>query len=202
MKKPFLIGLALLLIGGAVLGRRWWIKSTDEVAALAAGPASAAVRPDSSTVVVTSIVSAGGSEPVLAKKRGRIRSIYFGAGEYVRRGAVVAKLADYNFVLAPHDGFLGERQIEVGQYVTPTTIVSTISKCGYLLVPIGARATKMAHVQAGDSVQVWATARPTRVVTGVAAPAQDTSGGISLEIRIPSRAPLHVGEAASMQLHR
>jgi multidrug efflux pump subunit AcrA (membrane-fusion protein) len=202
MKRPVLVGLALLLIVAAVLGQQWWIKSTAEVAALAAGPAPAAVRPDTSTVIFTSLINAGGSEPVLAKKKGRIRNIYFGPGEYVRRGAIVAKLADYNFVVAPHDGFLGERMVEVGQYVTPATQVSSISKSGYLVVPVGARTTKMTHVQAGDSVQVWATARPTRVVIGVAAPATDTAGGISLEIRIPSRSPLHVGEAASVQLHR
>lgn len=202
MKRPLLIGLALVLIAAAVLGQQWWIKSTEEVAALAAGPAPAAIRPDTSTVVLTGVVSAGGSEPVLAHRRGRIRNLYFGAGEYVRRGTVVAKLADYNFVVAPHDGFLGERQVEVGQYVAPATVVCSISKCGYLLVPVGARASRMTHVRAGDSVQVWATARPTRVVTGVAAPAADTAGGIRLEVRLPSRSPLHVGEVASVQLPR
>lgn len=202
MKKPFLIGLALFVIVGAVLGWRWWVKSTDEVAALAAGPAPAAIQPDSSVVVLTGVVSAGKPEPVLAKKAGRVRNIYFASGDYVRRGAILAKLADYSFVTAHHDGFLGDRKIEVGQYVAPATVISTLSKSGYLLVPVGARAKNMTHVQPGDSVQVWATARPTRVVTGVAAPAGDTTGGISLEIRLPSRSPLHLGEVASMQLHR
>jgi multidrug efflux pump subunit AcrA (membrane-fusion protein) len=202
MKKPFLIGLALFVIVGAMLGWRWWVKSTAEVAALAAGPAPAAIQPDSSVVVLTGVVSAGEPKPVLAKKAGRVRSIYFASGDYVRRGAILAKLADYSFITAHHDGFLGDRKIEVGQYVTPATVISTLSKSGYLLVPVGARAKKMTHVQPGDSVQVWATARPTRVVTGVAAPAGDTTGGISLEIRLPSRSPLHLGEVASMQLHR
>ena len=202
MKKPLLLGLAFFLIAAAVLGRRWWIKSTDEVAALAAGPAPAAVRPDSSMVVLTGLVGAGGTEPVLAKKAGRIRNLYFGPGEYVRRGAVVAKLADYNFVVAPHDGFLGKREVEVGQYVKPNTVVSSISKCGYLVVSMGRHATQATQVQPGDSVQVWATSRPTRPVTGLVAPAKDTTGGIALEIRLPSRAPLHLGEAASVQLKR
>ena len=201
MKKPFLIALVLLLIV-AVVSRRWWWKSTAEVAALAAGPAPAAVVPDSTVIVLTGRVGAGGTEPVLARKRGRVRNVYFSPGEYVRKGAVLAKLADYNFVTAPHDGFLGERQVAVGQYVMPTTVVSTISKHGYLQVPVGLLAKTKTHVQPGDSVRVWATARPTRVVTGVAAPATDTSGGIRLEIRLPSRAPLHLGEVASVQLKR
>ena len=179
MKKTTLIAVLAVLVALGVVSRRWWWKSTAEVAALASGPAPAAVVPDSTVIVLTGRVGAGGTEPVLARKRGRIRNVYFSPGEYVRRGAVMAKLADYNFVTAPHDGFLGERQVTVG-----------------LL------AKKKTHVQAGDSVRVWATARPTRVVTGVAAPATDTTGGITLEIRLPSRSPLRLGEVASVQLKR
>ncbi|MBH8567564.1 HlyD family secretion protein [Microvirga sp. STS02] len=202
MKKPLLVAIVLLLIGVAMIGRRWWWKSTDEVAALAAGPPPAALIPDSTTVVLSGRIGAGGTEPVLAKKPGRIRSIYFDAGKYVRRGTIIAKLADYNFVIAPHDGFLGERQIALGEYVKPGTVVTSITKRGCLLLPVAVPAGSPARVQPGDSVRVWATSRPTRVVTGVVAPAKDTTGGITLEIQLASRAPLHLGEAASVQLKR
>ena len=197
MKKSTLLGIVLLVLAAAALSRRWWLKSDSEVAALAAGPAPAAVIPDSTSVVLGGRVGAGGTEPVLAKKPGRIRNVYFDAGQYVRRGAVIAKLADYNFVTAPHDGFLGERQVVVGQYVKPSTVVTRISRRGYLLVPVAVPAGSPARVQPGDSVRVWATTRPTRVVTGVAALVGDT-----LEIRLTSRAPLRLGEAASVQLKR
>jgi len=153
-------------------------------------------------VVLAGRVGAGGTEAVRAKKPGRIRNVYFDAGQYVRRGTIVAKLADYNFVTAPHDGFLGARQVVVGQYVKPGTVVTSITKRGYLLVPVAVPAGSPGHVQPGDSVRVWATSRPTRVVTGVAAAAKDTTGGINLEIRLTSRAPLRLGEAASVQLKR
>ena len=203
MKKALLAGIVLLLIGGAVLGRRWWVKSTDEVAALAAGPAPAAIKPDSTTVVLSGRVSAGADEPLHANKSGRVRSIYFTRGDYVRRGAVLGKLADFTFINAPHDGFLGEQQVAVGQYVTRTTTLGTISKHGYLLVPVALSPDSAVHVQPGDSVRVWAAARPTRVVTGVAALAEAGSpAGTTLEIRLPSRAPLRIGETARVQLHR
>ena len=202
MKKSTLIAVVVVLAVAAVLGRRWWVKSDREVAALAAGPAPAAIILDSNSVVLAGRVGAGGTEPVRAKKPGRIRNMYFDAGQYVRRGTVIAKLADYNFVTAPHDGFLGERQVAVGEYVKPGTVVTSISRQGYLLVPVAVPAGSPAHVQPGDSVRVWATARPTRVVTGVAALATDTTGGANLEIRCPSRSPLHLGEAASVQLKR
>ncbi|MET4076228.1 HlyD family efflux transporter periplasmic adaptor subunit [Hymenobacter sp. UYCo722] len=202
MKKSTLIVLVVVLAAVAVLGRRWWVKSDREVAILAAGPAPAAIIPDSTSVVLAGKVGAGGTEPVRAKKPGRIRNVYFDAGQYVRRGAIIAKLADYNFVTAPHDGFLGARQVLVGQYVKPGTVVTSITKRGYLLVPVAVPAGSPGHVQPGDSVRVWATSRPTRVVTGVAAAAKDTIGGINLEIRLTSRAPLRLGEAASVQLKR
>ena len=202
MKKTTLIALIVIAVVAAALGRRWWVKSDREVAVLAAGPAPAAIIPDSTSVVLSGRVEAGGTEPVLAKKPGRIRSIYFDAGQYVRRGTVIAKLADYNFVTAPHDGFLGARQIAVGEYVKPGTVVTSITRRGYLLVPVALPAGSPAHVQPGDSVRVWATSRPTRVVTGVAATTSDTTHGAVLEIRFTSRAPLRLGEAASVQLKR
>ena len=202
MKKSSLIAIVVVLVAVAVLGRRWWVKSDSEVAALAAGPEPAALIPDSTSVVLSGRVGAGGTEPVLAKKPGRIRNVYFSAGQYVRRGTVIAKLADYNFVTAPHDGFLGERQVAVGEYVKPGTVVTSISRHGYLLVPVAVPVGIHSSVQPGDSVRVWATSRPTRVVTGVAALASDTTGGANLEIRCPSRSPLHLGEAATVQLKR
>ena len=202
MKKSTLIAIVVVLAAVGVLGRRWWVKSNSEVAVLAAGPAPAVVMPDSTSVILSGTVGAGGTEPVLAKKPGRIRNVYFDAGQYVRRGTILAKLADYNFVTAPHDGFLGERQVVVGQYVQPGTVVTSISRKGYLLVPVAVPACSPAHVQPGDSVRVWATSRPTRVVTGVAALATDTTGGANLEIRCPSRAPLRLGEPASVRLKR
>ena len=200
MKKTTLIAIVVVLAAVGVLGRRWWVKSDGEVAVLAAGPAPATILLDSASVVLSGRISTGGIEPVLAKKPGRIRNVYFDAGQYVRRGTILAKLADYNFVTAPHDGFLGERQVVVGEYVKPGTVVTSISRKGYLLVTVPAGSPT--HVRPGDSVRVWATSRPTRIVTGVAAPATDTTGGATLEIRCPSRSPLHLGEAASMQLKR
>ena len=200
MKKLVLFGTVMALLGAAALGRRWWLKSTAEVAALAAGPAPAVVVPDSTVIVLKGRVSAGGNERILARTAGRLRSTFFAGGEYMRRGAVIAKLTNHTFVLAPHDGFMGPRQVTVGQYLGRATVVGTISKRPYLLVAVGLPPNSPVRVQPGDSVRVWATARPTRVVTGVAGPA--TASRDTLEIRLTSRAPLRIGEAASVQLHR
>lgn len=202
MKKPLLLGTVLLLVLLAVMGRRWWLKSTAEVATLAAGPAPASIMPDSAAVVLISRVSAGGDELVRAKTTGYLRSVFFEDGAYVRQGAVLAKLTNHTFVLAPHDGFMGRRQVVVGQYVARATEVGTISKRSYLLVPVALPPNSPARVHPGDSVRVWATARPTRVVTGLVAVAEGSPPGSRFEIRLTSRAPLRIGEAAAVQLPR
>ena len=200
MKKSVLILLVAVGAVAAFLGWRYWVQPADEITALTNQPVLAVVIPDSSSVMLSGRVSAGSSEPVLMKKAGRVRSIYFASGDYVRRGAVLAKLNDYNFAVAPHDGFLGQLQIAVGQYVQPSTVVTTISRRGNLLVPVAVPAGSPAHVQPGDSVRVWATARPTRVITGVAA--SMNRQGDTLEIEVPPRSPLRLGEAARVLLKK
>lgn len=200
MKKSVLLLLVVVAAVAAWLGWRYWVNSAERPSSLAAQPMLAVVTPDSSSVMLSGRVSAGGSEAILMKKAGRVRSIYFATGDYVRRGAVLAKLDDYNFAVAPHDGFLGKLQIAVGQYVKPATVVTTISRRGNLLVAVPMPAGSSAHVQPGDSVRVWAKARPTRVLAGVAAAMSEQ--GDSLEIELPARAPLRLGEAASVLLKR
>lgn len=200
MKKTVLILLVVVAAVAAFLGWRYWVQPADATTALTTKPVLAVLTPDSSSVMLAGRVSAGGSEAILMSKPGRVRSIYFATGDYVRRGAVLAKLHDYNFAVAPHDGFLGKLQIVVGQYVQPGTVVTTISRRGNLLVSVPVPAGSPANVKPGDSVRVWATARPTRVVNGVAT-AMSLQGD-SLEIELPARAPLRLGEAASVLLKK
>ena len=200
MKKSVLLLLVVVAAVAAWLGWRYWVNSAEQPSPLATQPMLAVVTPDSSSMMLSGRVSAGGSETIRMKKAGRVRSIYFAPGEYVRHGAVLAKLDDYNFAVAPHDGFLGKLQIAVGQYVQAATVVTTISRRGNLLVSVPMPAGSPTHVQPGDSVRVWAKARPTRVLTGVAAAV--SGQGDSLEIELPARAPLRLGEAASVLLKR
>lgn len=198
MKKSILTLLVVVAAVAAFVGWRYWVQPAEKTTSLTTQPVLAVVTPDSSSVMLSGRVSAGGSEAILMKKAGRVRSIYFATGDYVRRGAVLAKLNDYNFAVAPHDGFLGKLQISVGQYVQPATVVTTISRRGNLLVLVPLPAGSPAHFQPGDSVRVWATARPSRVLIGVAA-AMSLQGD-SLEIELPARVPLRLGEMASVLL--
>lgn len=153
-------------------------------------------------MLVPGQVGAGGTDPVLAHVAGRVRQLYFAGGEYVHRGQLLLKLYTPDFVLAGHDGFLGPCLVSEGQWVGRATPVTTLSRRRHLVVALMLPQGLWGHIGAGDSVRVWVATRPTRVVTGVIgprppAPAED----FPLEIALPLRAPLHLGEQVVVRLH-
>lgn len=199
MKKWALafIGLSLAVWGGL----RW--SGPSSTAALAVAPSAIAAAPeaalDSTFFEAAGIVGAGGYTPVLAHATGRVRKVYFTAGEYARPGQVLAKLYNYTYVTAPRAGFLGPCRIAIGQYLTPTTEVTTLSRRSHLVVSVPLPAGRRATIHPGDSAHVWATSRPARIEKGLVAPfAQDSAG--TVEIFLPSRAPFRIGEQARVRL--
>ncbi|HEX8506404.1 MAG TPA: HlyD family efflux transporter periplasmic adaptor subunit [Hymenobacter sp.] len=199
MKKLLVV---LAGVGAAVWGSLHWTALFSNKAS-AVAPSSPVAAPeaslDSTFFEAAGVVGAGGAAPVLANATGRVRKVYFTAGEYARRGQVLAKLYNYTCVVAPRAGFLGPRHITVGQYLTPTTTVTTISRRSHLVVSVSLPAGRQAAIRPGDSAQVWVASRPARVERGLVAPfAQDSTGAV--EIFLPSRAPFRIGEQARVRL--
>lgn len=60
------------------------------------------------------LIGAGGIEPLLARTSGRVQSLFFLGGEYVRRGQLLVKLFDHTFVLSPRMGFWGRVRLVSG----------------------------------------------------------------------------------------
>ncbi|MBO2009972.1 efflux RND transporter periplasmic adaptor subunit [Hymenobacter negativus] len=150
---------------------------------------------DSTLLVTTGRVGAGGEESLRARTAGRVQRVYFCGGEYVRRGQVLARLYNYSFVIAPRTGFLGPSYISAGQYLTPATLVTTLSRRSDLVVSVLLPGSWRAGVRVGDSARVWAPAPPARVSTGVVervGPAG--TGDVPMEIKLLSRAPFRIGE--------
>jgi hypothetical protein len=194
--------LALVCLGLAVWGGLRW-SNLSSTKALAVEPNSFAEAPeaalDSTFFEASGVVGAGGSTPVLANTTGRVRKVYFVAGEYAHRGQVLAKLYNYTYVSAPRAGFLGPCHIAIGQYLTPTTEVTTLSRRSHLVVSVPLPAGRRAAIHPGDTAQVWAATRPTRVEKGLIAPLAQTDTD-TLEIFLPSRAPFRIGEEARVRL--
>lgn len=192
MKRTLLAAaiLVLLLLAG------WWGTRPPRATVAAQGGAVPTKSiPDSLLLTSAGLIGAGGEQPLRARTRGRVRKLYFTGGEYVRRGDVLAKLYNYNFVLAPHDGFLGRSSVAVGQYLIPTTLVTTISRYRTLAVSITS-ADSRGRVRLGDSVRVWVAGRPARVVTGVVDSVANSAPPGALEIRLAAGAPFRIGERA------
>lgn len=195
MKKTV---LATAVLGLLLLGSWWATRPPRPPVAARVMPAPLSNVPDSLLLTTTGLVGAGGEQPLRAGTSGRVRKRYFVGGEYVRRGDVLAKLYNYNFVLAPHDGFLGSCRIEVGQYLTPSTLVTTISRYRTLAVSISSLNYR-GRVRPGDSVRVWVASRPARVVTGVVGAAANGAPQGALEIRLAAGAPFRIGERACVR---
>ncbi|WP_210515286.1 efflux RND transporter periplasmic adaptor subunit [Hymenobacter terricola] len=160
-----------------------------------------AAAPDSTEILAAGVVGAGGEEPVPARISGRIRQLFFAESEYVHRGQLLVKLYTRNYVLAPHDGFLGPRLVSEGQEISPATRITTISRLHHLVVTIKLPRQRWGSIGVGDSVSVWVADRPTRVVTGVVSvvPAVPEDN-FPVEIALTLRAPFRIGEQALVRL--
>lgn len=186
MKKSLFTGLTLFSVAVALW--RWW----REPAPVAAAGGRASPVVDSLLLTSTGLVGAGGSEPLLARSRGRVKRLYFSGGEYVHRGDVLVKLTNYTFVIAPRDGFLGPNLVTTGQYLMASTPVTTLSRRRTLAVTLPPPTGHAFNLRPGDSVRVWVAARPTRVVAGVVGLAADSAR----EILLGPGAQFRIGERA------
>jgi|GEM_PF-6924063 len=205
MKRLPIIAAGLGLIGVVALANNWWGKHASQASVLAIvtdNPATGSdAEQNASGRLRTGLVGAGGDQPLLAHTSGKVKKVFFQGGEYVHPGDVLAKLTNYSFIIAPHGGFLGPNQIVEGQYVTPKTPVTTISKSSHLIVTLDLPPDGQENYRPGDSVRVWVTTRPTRIVTGVVAPAAPGGAGAApIEILLGSGAPFRLGERASVRL--
>ncbi|HEX8349200.1 MAG TPA: hypothetical protein VF598_04500 [Hymenobacter sp.] len=200
MKKIPIIAASLGLIGAVVLANNWWGKhaSKASVMAIVTDDLATEAEQNASGHLRTGLIGAGGDEPLLAHTSGRVKKVFFRGGEYVHQGDVLAKLFNYSFVIAPRNGFLGPNMIVEGQNLTPKTPVTTISHLGHLVVTLDLPPDGQETYRPGDSVRVWVATRPSRVVTGVVAPAG--ADAASVEIMLGSGAPFRLGEHANVRL--
>lgn len=160
-----------------------------------AGPA------DSTVILATGLVGTGGADTLAARVSGRVRQLFFEEGAYVHRGQLLAKLYSRDYVLAPHDGFVGPRLVEEGQMLHLGGPITMLSRRRHLVVALALPRRQQASVQAGDTVRVWVTSRPDRVETGVVGPLIPSSeASFPVEIGLALRAPFRIGEQANVQL--
>src|SRR3982751_374845 len=72
----------------------------------------------------------------------------------------------YTVINSPIDGYVSERPVDLGEYVTPTSKVATIVKTNPLRVRIDIPEQSIAEVKTGESVSVTTSAWPDRSFSG------------------------------------
>jgi len=72
----------------------------------------------------------------------------------------------YTVINSPIDGFVADRPIDIGEYVTTTTKVATVVRTNPLRVRIDIPEQAIAEVRAGESVSVTTSAWPNRSFSG------------------------------------
>lgn len=203
MKKLGLIGAGLGLFASSGLV---WMGNVSKAPPLNLGqhqqhPQREAVWLDSTFLETNGVVGAGGDLPLLARTSGRVKNLFFSPGDYARRGQLLVTLSNHTFVTAPRAGFLGPNLLSIGQYISRLTPVTTISRYSYLVVLLLLPPDWQGHIHPGDSVRVWATAPPARIVSGTVGYIGHTdSTNLTVEIIMTSRAPFRIGELAWVRL--
>jgi multidrug efflux pump subunit AcrA (membrane-fusion protein) len=162
---------------------------------------TAAQRPDATHTVQAGVVEAGTYDPLPARTHGYVRTVFVAAGDYVQPGQLLVKLDNYTFVTAPHAGFLGAVEVVIGQHISDTTRVATLSHYRYLVVSLAPSKSLRQRLHPGDSVQVWAATDPGRAARGILRQRLPLAPTDSvLEVTLASRAPFRPGEAARVRL--
>lgn len=64
--------------------------------------------------------------PLLAHTKGRIKRLFFEPGQYVRKGDILVKGYDHNFVVAPSHALVAERLIDGMTYMSPNMAVASM----------------------------------------------------------------------------
>lgn len=72
------------------------------------------------------IVTTSRHYPLLARTKGRIKRIFFEPGQYVRKGDILVKGYDHNFVVAPTNALVAERLIDGSTYLSANTVVASL----------------------------------------------------------------------------
>jgi RND family efflux transporter MFP subunit len=108
-------------------------------------------------------------------------------------------------VVAPFDGDIVKKSVELGSYVGPSVTVLTMAKTDVVKIVIGVPDTAMRSVKLGQPVDVAIDAFPTRTfhatISRLSSAADTTTRNFEVEVAIPNRDHLlKVGMIGSLQL--
>jgi multidrug efflux pump subunit AcrA (membrane-fusion protein) len=193
----------LLVTAAAGLGVRWWMgpqaATTPTVATLTTGSV-AAPAPAATTSLGEATVLISRSYMLRAPTSSRVKRSYIELGQVVKKGAILLKFENYNFLVAPATGIVTQQLVAYTEYVPHSAPVARFTE----LYPFRLRLPLLSsrvQLKPGDLLQVQDNQHPTQRVTGVVVASSLENGARLLDLRLRSLSQDPIQEGDSVQVN-
>jgi biotin carboxyl carrier protein len=186
------------------LGIRWWLgqqaPSAPAVATASAAPVGALMPASKGTPLGEATVLTSHSYTLLAPTGSRLKRSYIELGHVVKKGAILLKFENYNFLVAPTSGIVTQQLVAYSQYVPHLAPVARFTE----IYPFRLRlplAPGTAQLKPGDLLQMQDSQHPNQLVTGVVVADKSENGAHLLDLRLHSLSSDPVAEGSKVQVN-
>ena len=193
----------LVVAVAAGLGIRWWTgqqASSSPALAMASAASAAAPTPaNEDNSLGEAIVLTSHTYMLLAPTSSRLKRSYIELGHVVKKGAVLLKFDNYNFLVAPTAGIVTQQLVTYGEYVPHLAPVARFTELYpfRLRLPLAAGA---AQLKPGALLQVQDSQHPSQLVTGVVMASSPESGAQLLDLRLRTLGPDPIAEGGKVHV--
>jgi biotin carboxyl carrier protein len=177
----------LVVAVAAGLGIRWWTgqqaSSSPAMAMASTASAAAPIPASEDTSLGDATVLTSHTYMLLAPTSSRLKRSYIELGHVIKKGAVLLKFDNYNFLVAPTSGIVTQQLVTYGEYVPHLAPVARFTE----LYPFRLRlplATGTAQLKPGAVLQVQDNQHPSQFVTGVVIANSPENGAQLLDLRL------------------
>jgi biotin carboxyl carrier protein len=186
------------------LGVRWWTgqqpSSAPAVAATSAAPAASTPVSEGTSLGEATVLTSH-TYTLLAPTSSRLKRSYIELGHVVKKGAILLKFDNYNFLVAPAPGIITQQLVTYGQYVPHSAPVARFTA----LYPFRLRLPPTpgtTQLKPGALLQVQDDQHPNQLVTGVVVANSSEKGAqlLDLRLRALSSDPIAEGDKVHVKL--
>jgi biotin carboxyl carrier protein len=193
---------ALLAAIAVILGVRWGIGQYGSPSPAVAVASAASLTPTSEgTALGEATVLTSHTYKLLSPTSSRIKRSYIELGQRVKKGSILFKFDNYNFLVAPASGIVTQQLVTYGQYVPHLAPVAQFTE----LYPFRLRlppAAGVMQLKPGDLLRVQDSQHPTQLATGVVVANAQENGAQLLDLRLRSLSsgPLPEGDKVQVKV--
>lgn len=139
------------------------------------------------------------SYKLVALNKGRVNTVYFQAGQQVRKGDLLIKFADQSFLVAPTDGIATQRFVENGEYLQSGVPIAGFVELSSVRVQL--LSDSPTALRPGQLVQVQSREQPHQGLTGSVVASSLENGVLLLDLRLRTSSTEPMEKGTSVQVH-